>query len=1132
MSAVLPTPASKPGPAQPGPSATDASPAGVFVNAAGATVGAELARWLLATAGRRPARIHLVTGFVTVQGLLQLIEPLSVLLERGHQVRLLLGVAPPEGARIWRHAQLPVAPASAADACPDDPAPSPVVPGGAPAEAEVAPQTMARLCAQADRVLRADLAGMALTGAQLRRLLQLRALLADDRLQVRRYQRGFLHAKTVVVERGERVHAVTGSSNLTVGGLARNQEFNAVLGRGQARAALAAAAAWWRQARPYDLAAAITELFQAHPGELVYLRMLAEAYDDEVNAAASPCMDLADYQRDGVARVRAILRRYGGALIADEVGLGKTYIAGEVARLAVAEGRGPVTVVAPASLRAMWQRRLAEWGLTGVRVLSYHQLTQLHRSVLADGHTWQRCGLLILDEAHAVRNPLTARIQALRSLLAAQPQQPAPPQVLVMSATPVNNTAEDLFELLVLADRTLEPHWQPAAMLQQARLTARSEAGRRLASVLADPLMAATGDKAWYYQMAHARMLRRDRPFIRRAYPAARVRFPRVEQIRVDLPLPTPLRELFAAVLDAVGYADRLPGPTPPGQPPSGPPEDPDGGPLAELAAALAAVRAAHGGRPAELTLAAYRRACYRLHDPGPRPPITGLLRTLLVKRMESSPAALATTADRMAATAAQALTDLDHGLVRITRPRATSRLAALWDNTDDGEALLTDLADTGTATEPASDYHTAALRADLQHDLAILRELAARARAAVPADPKKPALLRLLRHALADDRGPKIVIFASARETTHELGHWLHERIATDPDLAPLRGRVANLGSRHEPPDVGAILAGFAPQTASTAVTEATLPPAADRYDVLICTDKFSEGVNLQQAALCVNYDLTWNPQRLGQRVGRLDRVGSTHDRVTCWTMLPGPATDTVLQIMDALTTKTQVAADTVGVPTALFPDSPVRTYTDLLDLWQVPHPSPTPPPPGDPIGVTPTVHAPQAAPARDHGWATAWLGNARRIPHVTTALNDLPPGAGTIRPGTDPDASVIFCFRLPATPDGPDGRGHRAAFAQVFAGPRRAGHITLDSDRCLRHARIDLTTYLAAGRATGPRPAPTPPLQGDHIELVAALLDQARTAVAQAHGLLPDTAADHIRLVCWMLLTPRTEHPRDGWQ
>ncbi|TMQ80404.1 SWF/SNF helicase family protein, partial [Actinomadura soli] len=463
--------------------------------------------------------------------------------------------------------------------------------------------------------------------------------------------------------------------------------------------------------------------------------------------------------------------------------------------------------------------------------------------------------------------------------------------------------------------------------------------------------------------------------------------------------------------------------------------------------------------------------------------PLTGLLRALLCKRLESSPAALAATAQRMADAARRSLIDLDNGVVGAVpahRARVPARVAALWDGDQDTDDALDDLlpgagpARSGrAAAEPATGYDQAALRADLRRDADILQRLADRARAVIDTDPKKDALAGLLLQALADPRGPKIVVFATARETTHDLGRWLQRLTRTDRRFAALRGRIATLGQRPEPSWTAAqqMLAGFAPATAVTAVTEATLPAAADRYDVLICTDKFSEGVNLQQAALCVNYDLSWNPQRLGQRVGRLDRVGSLHARVTCWTMLPSDHLDTILPIMDILIRKAHLAADTVGVPTPLFPGSPCQSYTSLLDAWY-PHlnlPSHAPASRAAPstAGLPDDGHS-AADPTRGTGdrddpaplgiagernWAHAWLGNARRIPRLDTAITGLPAGSGSVAAAPDRDPSVVFCFRVHSA----DGCSHTAGFAQIYTGPRRAGHIILDTDRCLRQARID---------------------------------------------------------------------------
>ncbi|MEU6745336.1 helicase-related protein [Spirillospora sp. NPDC046719] len=1173
------------------------------MNTPAGSVAAGLTEWLIRVAGRRPSRVHLVTGFASIRGLLELTPALEQLTGAGHRVRLLMGMCLEESAQLWRRAPLEPYPADR-QAAPEADLGAAALPVAALAS------VFAALCGRADRLLRADLAGIVLTGARLR----LSDLLGCELLEARRYERGYLHAKTAVVDRDGKVRAVTGSSNLTAAGLRRNLEFNAAVSAPQARAALEAARGWWRNARDYDLAALVTELFQAHPHELVYLRMLAEAYDHEVNAPASPVMDLADYQRDGVARVRAMLARHGGALIADEVGLGKTYIAGEVARLTLLEGRGPVIVVAPAGLRPMWRRRLAEWGLSGVTVISYDRQVQLYRRVTAtddphgspqdgtdhspdsgrdsgpdessdarptstgttsarmvvsDGRAaevWQRCGLLIVDEAHALRNPLTVRLQAVRSLLDAQRGYGLDPQVLLMSATPLHNETADLFELLALADRSLDPAWVGRGTFHKARAAARSGTGRRLAEVLARPHAAPPAERSWYHQVTHARMLRRDRPFLRRAYPGAgSLRFPTVHHEGVEVPLPPRLCELYVAVLDAVGHSDRIQVGKAPPLPPA-------------LQAAAAAVRGGTG-QPAALTLAAYLTGAYRLDPDDPKASagvpalLTGLLRALLCKRLESSAAALAATAGAMATTARQALAALDRGTVHTlpTDPAGIpASVVALWDGDDATDDALDDLvggtadAAAGADVHSADGFDTAALRADLEHDARILERLAGRARALIDADPKKEALAKVLLKALHDPRGPKIVVFAGSRETTHDLGRWLEQLTRTDPRFAALAGRIANLGHRQPPSAAAAqqMLTGFAPATAATETTEATIPAATDRYDVLICTDKFSEGVNLQQAALCVNYDLSWNPQRIGQRIGRLDRVGSPHPTVTCWSMLPADTLDTILPIMGILTRKAHLAADTVGVPTPLFPGSPCRSYISLLDAWHPdaaaalagPRADTTPPAQTPPQTAAQPAAKPAAQPsvssaasldagpgasldAGQAGWAHARLGNARRIKHLDAAITALPAGAGAVVAGHARDTSAVLCFRVHAA----DGRSHTAGFAHVYATGPHAGHISVDTGRCLHRVSIDPAPWMhtaahdttssrrrttgGSGRAdetTGGGAGRDPqPLERRHIEMICDLVDRARTAVATAHDVPAEHSQQRLHLVCWILLT-----------
>jgi hypothetical protein len=138
---------------------------------------------------------------------------------------------------------------------------------------------------------------------------------------------------------------------------------------------------------------------------------------------------LRDHQRDAVARVRVALSEFGGALLADEPGLGKTYVA-----LALAREFARTTVAAPAALRAMWRDAALRAGVT-VGFVSLETLSRREVDMRAD--------LLIVDEAHHVCNPGAARYARLARLATGA-------RVLLLSATPVRNRRSELDAMLAL----------------------------------------------------------------------------------------------------------------------------------------------------------------------------------------------------------------------------------------------------------------------------------------------------------------------------------------------------------------------------------------------------------------------------------------------------------------------------------------------------------------------------------------------------------------------------------------------------------------------------------------------------------------------------------------------------------
>jgi len=141
-------------------------------------------------------------------------------------------------------------------------------------------------------------------------------------------------------------------------------------------------------------------------------------------------VNLEEHQVSAVSRVTAAIDEFGGALLADDVGMGKTFVALTIARQYLAP-----LVVAPAALRDMWAQQTARVGLE----LPFHSFESLSRNHRVTG----KRDLIIIDEAHHVRNPATIRYRELARLVIHS-------RVLLLSATPIHNKRRDIVSLLAL----------------------------------------------------------------------------------------------------------------------------------------------------------------------------------------------------------------------------------------------------------------------------------------------------------------------------------------------------------------------------------------------------------------------------------------------------------------------------------------------------------------------------------------------------------------------------------------------------------------------------------------------------------------------------------------------------------
>ncbi len=713
--------------------------------------------------------------------------------------------------------------------------------------------------------------------------------LERDDVHVRRLENDFLHGKTYVLRTAQSA-ALVGSSNLTAAGLTRNRELNVGV---FSPTPVSQVQRWfdeqWDLATDFDLAALYRARRVPHHPWHVFLRMLWELYGDalEENTATDNELGLAPFQIDGVARARRILERRAGVIVADEVGLGKTFIAGELIREATIERRQKALVIAPATLRdSTWRPFLKDKNLRA-DVMSYEELV---RDVAAGTFTVQDAdeyALVVVDEAHNLRNADTRRAAAMRTVAGGA----VPKNLVLLTATPVNNGLSDLRTLIGYIS-TSDAEFADIGIPSVADYIARAM------KVDPDQLTGAA-----LFDLIDAVTVRRTRTFIKEQYPGE-VDFPQSELRTVNYKLDAVLPGIFDRVSRALG-------------------SDPEEALYDEEGEALTMARYI----PSRFLIENGESAQYQVQN-------AGLLRSALLKRFESSHVAFGKTLGAMIDAHDAFLTALDEGRVLI----GDALREWVASDTDDVDDILRGIED-GDALEltRAGLYDVPALRGCVEQDRELLTSLRADVETVMwQDDPKIAALAEQLAEIAADAhlRGigetdarnrRKVLIFSYYADTVDYLFEALTELIATDDRLADYRLRIVRATGRDADERQSAI-EGFAPVTAKHNGDASKLRDGDDRYDIAIATDVLAEGVNLQQAGQIINYDLPWNPMRLVQRHGRIDRIGSPHAKIVLRSFFP----DDHLEELLGLERRIQVKLKTAGVA---FGTSQVIASVDAVE-------------------------------------------------------------------------------------------------------------------------------------------------------------------------------------------------------
>lgn len=747
--------------------------------------------------------------------------------------------------------------------------------------------------------VRGELEEQPLTSARVRQIESLIAFLKRDSVQVRLFADPFLHAKAYLFPS----YSVVGSSNLTVNGLTRNSELNTVTK--QEGVARQLREEWferfWTRADEYK-SELIEELDKSKFGTYpwtphqVFIKVLLENFRDSLGlqeeADGSGVIRLAEFQAEGLRLSIQLLERFGGVMVADAVGLGKSFMGLGILeeylikRRASFGGRVPRgLVVCPAQLeRLVWRPLLERYGLP-VQVISMESLGR-------DDFPWRSYSnydLVVVDESHNFRNPSTGRyINLMRLLSGGRPDK----RVALLTATPVNNTVLDYYHQLLLMTRGRDDLYAAYGIL----------------SLKTFFLGVARGTQEFYDVVEHT-MVRRSRRDVRKRQERGEsvvingqeIRFPERTLHRVEYSLTDQFGDFYGGLVTRIE----------------------------------------------RLRLVAYNLERYKLDassvEVRKREALVGIFKTNFLKRLESSVHAFATSVANQRRF--QERFDELFKAGRLLDAGVNRKVEALLrasSGEDDGELdgrverLLDTLPEVDSkaydTTRMAEDLY--ADREDLRWMEAAIKDLLVSRGTAQEQDAKVAAIKRALIERVAQQGYRKAIVFSYYHDTAAYIYAALVGDAAFLEEMGLTAERVELLSGSSSADRRSDVVRRFAP-VANRRSDEDDLEYAdllSRPVDLLISTDVLSEGQNLQDAGYLLNADLHWNPVRMIQRAGRIDRLGSIFETLEVANVFPEEGLESLLGLVERLQARIADIDRTVGLDASVLGESISRRSFEEL--------------------------------------------------------------------------------------------------------------------------------------------------------------------------------------------------------
>lgn len=732
----------------------------------------------------------------------------------------------------------------------------------------------------------------------------------DGKLELRAHPSKKIHAKVYVLYPNDyneykMATAITGSSNLSGNGLGistdKQYEFNVKLNDyDEVKFALDEFEALWEEAEgcpieAVDVDGAILDTYlkgDVTPYEL-YIKMLMEYFADRVeNEDTLDEFEMPegytkyDYQADAVIEGYQKMLKYDGFFLADVVGLGKTVIATMIAKKFLIENgkeNTKILVVYPPAVEMNWKKTFHDFGIDKyARFVSNGSLSKVLDPDIFDYWNPEEYDLVLVDEAHKFRSHTTNAFEELQQICKMPRIETGniggyKKKVMLISATPMNNTPQDIYnEILLFQDprrctidgvSNLTNFFSPL-IVEFKKLKSQEDPNleefKKLAEKVRDRII----------KPLTVRRTRHDIESIER-YAKDVDSFPKVERpIKKEYELNEHLADLFEKAMDDLVN---------------------------------------------HLTYARYQAIAYLdpklsngLYDNAQTisRSLAGIRKNGLVKRLESSFEAFKTSLNRFRDANTNMINMFENDKVYIAPDLDINKLYELGLDDEAIEEKLSKKAEKNPKNSifKASDFDERFLPM-LQADQEILDAMCeAWDEVKDEDDSKFEAFEDLLNHELfkkSINPGQKLVIFSEALDTVN----YLERRIGRKDVM------VISAGNRTS--QFKTICENF----------DANYKTKKDDYNIIITTDVLAEGVNLHRSNIIINYDTPWNSTRLMQRIGRVNRIGSSSKSIYNYVFYPSREGNKEINLNNIALSKIQTFQTTYGE------DNQIYSTEEILD-------------------------------------------------------------------------------------------------------------------------------------------------------------------------------------------------------